>query len=138
MTSVLYDSFLDDISKGNIVETDTFYVMLVTSAYVPNKATHAKRSDVTNEATGTGYTSGGAASTVTYALNTTAGNATWSFADVAWPSSSITAAGGVIYKHRGGAATADNLVAYVDFGGIFSSISGTFTFHATSSLVLQA
>lgn len=138
MTSIVYASFLDDLSKGNVLETDTYYVMLVTSSYVPNKATHAKRSDITNESSGTGYTSGGAATTVTYALNTSSGNATWSFADVVWTSATVSAAGAVIYKHRGGAASADNLVAYIDFGGIFSSGGGTFTFHATSSLVIQS
>jgi len=60
MASLIYNSFFDDVYKGNIVpNTDTFKMMLVTATYSPNKDTHTKRSDVTNEVSGTGYTSGG-------------------------------------------------------------------------------
>ena len=39
--------------------TDVMYMLLVTSAYTPNQNTHNFRDDITNEVTGTGYTSGG-------------------------------------------------------------------------------
>lgn len=137
MASVIYDSFIDDVNKGNVLESDTFYVMLVTSSYVPNRATHTKRSDVTNEVTSSGYTAGGAASAVIYALDTSGHKTTWTFADVSWTGVTFSTAGAVIYKHRGGASSADNLVAYVDFGGTQSPSGVNFTFHATSPLTFQ-
>jgi hypothetical protein len=39
----------------------------------------------------------------------------------------ITAAGAVIYKARGGTADADELVAFIDFGGDVSSTGATFS-----------
>lgn len=137
MASLIFDSFLDDLSKGNVLETDTYYAMLVTSTYVPNKATHNRRDDVTNEVTSSGYTAGGAASAVTYALDTSGHKATWSFGDVTWNTVTFTARAAVLYKHRGGASSADELVAYVDFGADQAVAGGNFTFHATSPLTLQ-
>jgi hypothetical protein len=40
--------------------SDTIKAMLCTSAYTPDPITHAFKSSVTNEVTGTGYTAGGA------------------------------------------------------------------------------
>lgn len=66
MASLIYNSAIDDMAKGAIdFDTDTFKVLLVTSSYSPNKDTHTKRSDVTNEVSGTGYTAGGATSACT-------------------------------------------------------------------------
>jgi len=137
MASVIYDSFIDDVNKGNVVETDTFYAMLVTSSYAPNRATHTKRSAVTNEVTSTNHTAGGAATVNTYTLDTSGHKTTWAFGDVVWNTVTFTARGAVIYKHRGGASSADNLVAYVDFGADQSVAGGTFTFHTTSPLTFQ-
>ena len=44
-----------------------------------------------------------------------------------WASASISVTGAVIYKHRGGASTADNLYSYVDFGGAVVSTGAAFT-----------
>ncbi len=138
MASLIYDSFLDDVSKNNVSEADTFYLMLVTSSYSPAKGTDAKRSDVTNEIVGTGYIAGGAASAMTPALDTSGNKKTWTFASVSWAASTITnARAGVLYKHRGGASSADNLVAYVDFGGNISDVAGTFTVTFTAPLTFQ-
>lgn len=136
--SLIYDSFADDLVNGAIVPvSDTYYVMLVNGGS-PSKANDQKRSDVTNEATGTGYTAGGAASACTIAKNTGASQETLSFADVVWTiTGSMSAIGAVIYKRRGGASSADNLVAYVDFGGTVTCSNSTFTFHMTSPLVFQ-
>lgn len=65
MASLVYNSFYDDVARGNInPSVDTFRVMLVTSAYTEDKDTHLKRSSITNEVTGTGYTAGGLICTV--------------------------------------------------------------------------
>lgn len=138
MASLIYDSYFDDVNRGNIVpSTDTFRMMLVTASYTPNKGTHAKRSDVTNEVTGTGYTAGGAVTAASVSLDTTNHRSDVSFTGPSWASSTITARAGVIYKARGGAASADNLVAYVDFLSNISSSGATFQVTVTSPLRIQ-
>ena len=109
--------------------------MLVTS-YTPDKDTHDKRNDVTNEVSGTGYTAGGAASAVTVTKDTANDKVTIQFGAVSWASSTITARGCVYYKSRGGASSADELVAYADFGSDVSSSGGTFSV-AASTITLQ-
>ena len=133
MASTAYDSFNFDAMTGNVdMNTDTFYVMLVTSAYTENKATHTKRSDVTNEVTGTGYTAGGKAVVPTVTNDTTNHRLTLVFPQVTWPSSTITARKAVYYKSRGGASSADELVFVNDFGSDVTTSNGTFTLNAST------
>jgi hypothetical protein len=137
MASLIYNSCIDDTARGNIdFDTDTFKAMLVTSSYTPNKDSHEKRDDVTNEATGTGYTAGGATSTVTVTKDNANDKVTIQFGAVSWASSTVTARGCVYYKSRGGASSADELVAYNDFGSDVSSSGGTFSV-AASTITLQ-
>jgi len=128
MASLNYLSMIDDALRGQIdFDTDTFKGMLVNDTYVPDKLTHAKRSQVTGEIAGTGYTAGGFPVTVT--VNKDAGNnrVSLSFASDPLANATLTARALVIYKSRGGAATADELVSYLDFGANVSSTNGTFT-----------
>jgi len=137
MASLIYNSAVDDMARGAIdFDTDTFKVLLVTSSYTPNKDTHDRRDDVTNEVTGTGYTAGGVTSACTVTKDTANDKVTLQFASVSWASSTITARGAVIYKSRGGASSADELVAYNDFGADVSTTAGTFTI-AASTITLQ-
>jgi hypothetical protein len=137
MASLIYNSAVDDMAKGAIdFDTDTFKVLLVTSSYTPNKDTHDKRDDVTNEVSGTGYTAGGVTSACTVTKDTANDRVTLSFAAVNWASSTITARAAVIYKSRGGASSADELVCYVDFGADVSSSSATFSL-GSSVITLQ-
>ena len=137
MASLIYNSAVDDMARGAIdFDTDTFRVMLVTSSYTPNKDTHDKRDDVTNEASGTGYASGGVTSACTVTKDTANDRVTLQFASVSWASSTITARGAVIYKSRGGASSADELIAYNDFGADVSTTAGTFSI-AASTITLQ-
>jgi hypothetical protein len=133
MASSRYLSTIYDALVGNIdFDANTFKAMLVTSSYTPNFTTHDKRDDVTNEVTGTGYTAGGAASTVTVTKDTANNKVTVQFGAVSWSSSTITARGIVYYKSRGGASSADELVGYADFGSDVSSTGGTFSVAATT------
>lgn len=137
MASLIYNSFIDDVAKGSIdCDTDTFKAMLVTSAYTPDKDTHLKRSSVTNEVSGTGYTAGGVTSAVTVTKDTANDKVTIQLAAVSWSTSTITARGCVYYKSRGGASSADELVAYNDFGADVSSTGATFSI-AASTITLQ-
>lgn len=136
--SLIYDSFFGDVFAGNIdVNNDVFGCMLVTSSYTPNKGTHDKRNDVTNEVTGTGYTSGGTTCTVSGSLDTSNHRYDVTITGPSWTTSTITARAMVVYKARGGASSADELVMYVDFGTDVSSTAATFAVTVTSPLRIQ-
>lgn len=129
MASVLYNSFKRDIMNGAIdLDTDTINVMLVTSTYTPNIDTHTKRSDVTNEISGTGYTANGSplASKVV-SMDTAGDKGVFDAADLSWTTATFTARGAVLYKSRGGASSADELIGYIDFVTDRSCSNGTFT-----------
>jgi hypothetical protein len=138
MASLIYNSCLDDMARGAIdFDSDTFKCMLVTSAYTPDKDSHTKRSSVTNEVSGTGYTAGGAVVAATVTKDTGNDRLDIAFANPSWAGASITARGGVIYKSRGGASSADELVAYLDFGSDATATNGTFAVTISSPLRLQ-
>lgn len=137
MASLVYNTGLNAALTGGVdFDTDTFKVMLVTSSYTPDKDAHEDRADVTNEVTGTGYTTGGDTSAVTVTKDDANDRIDVDFADVSFTNATITAAAGVIYKSTGTAAT-DTLVAYLDFGGDVSSTNGTFTVSVTTPLRFQ-
>jgi hypothetical protein len=136
MASFVYNSALENAAKGLIdFDTDTFKMMLVTSSYSANKDTHEYRDDVTNEvANGNGYTTGGATTACTVAKDNATDRITVTFAATSWTTSTITAAAAVVYKSRGGASSADELVFYNDFGGDVSSSNATFSVGSTVML----
>lgn len=138
MASLNYLSMIEDMAKGAIdFDTDSFKLMLVNSSYSPNQVTHDRRDDVTNEVTGTGYTAGGAAATVTVTKLTGDNAVEVEIANVSWPTSTITARGAVLYKARGGASSADELVCYFDFGSDKTSTGATFTFSQTAPIIFR-
>lgn len=110
--------------------TGSFKFMLVSA--VPSEANldaWAFRSAVTNEVTGTGYTAGGVAVTVTVGAVDTVNNRvaiTISNLSPGWTTATITAVGGWLYKVVGTAAT-DDLVAFVDFGSAVVSTASDFS-----------
>lgn len=137
MADLIYNSAIDDMARGAIdFDTDTFKIMLVTSSYTPDKDTHDRRDDVTNEVTGTGYSTGGSTIACTVTKDTANDKVTLQFASTSWPSSTINARAAVVYKSRGGASSADELVFYNDFDADVSTTSGTFTV-AASTITLQ-
>lgn len=129
-----FNSALRDEAMGNInYNADAFKVMLLTATATPNKDTWTRRSDVTNEVSGTGYTAGGA--TITAAVgstDTTNDRVDISLGAATWPASTITARYAVYYKSRGGASSADELVACVDFGQDVNTIADTFSLTAST------
>lgn len=133
-TGFMFNSALRDEAVGNInYNADTFKVMLLTSTATPNKDTWTRRSDVTNEVSGTGYTSGGATlSTSVGSTDTTNDRVDISTGAATWATSTITARYAIYYKARGGASSADELVACVDFGQDVSTIADTFSLSAST------
>jgi hypothetical protein len=131
MASVIYDSFLSDVFAGNCTTASTYKAMLVTSAYTEDRGAHSKRSSVTNEVAGTGYTAGGVTLTLSASLNTTTHILTLTIPTVSWASSTITARKLIIYKSTGTAAN-DNLVACIDNGADLVSSATTMTWNAST------
>ena len=117
MASIIYNSALRDEAAGAIdFDTDSFEVMLLSSSYTPAKS-HAKRSDLTNEVTGSGYSAGGVSATITVgSTNNTDNRVDITLGGVTFSAVSVTARYAAYYKSRGGASSADELVALIDFG----------------------
>jgi len=140
MANVMYNSFKRDVLKALInCEADTIKVMLVGAGYTQNIDTHTKRSDITNEIVGAGYTAGGVAlanKSVTIDLATN--KAIFNADDVTIPNATISGAiGAVVYKSRGGAASADELICYNEFAAPASSTNGNFVINIDPIGVLQ-
>ena len=118
-------------------ETNKVKLSLHTSSYTPDQDAHDYFDDVTNEVTSANYTAGGAA-LASPAITYTAGTNVSKFDadDVTWSGASITARGAVLYKSRGGASSADELIAYIDFGADKTASGGDFriTFNAEGIL----
>lgn len=120
--------------------TGVFKMLLVSAA--PSEANldaFAVRSDITNEVPNSGsYSAGGAAVTCTVGAYDAANNrvpVTFG-SPAAFTAATIGAVGGWIYKSIGTAGT-DQLVTYVDFGGLVSSTNDTFTVTISAPLYVN-
>ena len=103
---------------------NAFKIALYTSSASLGASTTAYSG--TNEASGTGYSSGGNALTnVTPTTSST--TALTDFADTTWSSSSVTARGAVIYNSSTTGGSANRAVLVLNFGSDKSSSSGDFT-----------
>jgi hypothetical protein len=99
--------------------------LLVLDAYTPNFDTHNFYDDITNEATGTGYSAGGVTLTSTE-LTLSSGVMAYDSADPSWASSTIASAMALVAKFsRGGASSADELLFLSDFVTAVSTTNGT-------------
>lgn len=115
MASLIANSLMYDGLTGAVdIDTDTFKMMLVNSGYSASKV-HSRRNQVTNEVTGTGYTAGGQIIVPTISVSNTTNSLTIIIPQATWAGSTITARGAWVYKARGGAASADELLCYIDF-----------------------
>lgn len=131
MANVIYNSFKKNMDAGIDWDDNTastvIKVMLVTSTYAPNIDTHAFKSSVTNEVTGTNYTAGGTALTGrTVTQDNTNNLGKYDGDNAVWTNSTITARGAVIYKDTTVASTSP-LIAYIDFSTDQSSSTADFT-----------
>ena len=117
MASFVYNSFWEDLARGNVdLDTNTFRMMLVTSSYVPDKDTHAKRSSVTNEISATGYTAKGPTVTFTITQDAATDRISYTLSSASLASFTGTSRRAIYYRDRGGASSADELIACNDFG----------------------
>ena len=128
ITSAVCTSFKKELLERkhdfNVTSGHTFKIALFTSAATLGASTTAYTT--TNEVVGTGYTAGGV--TLTNIDPTSSGTTAFiDFNDATWTSSTITAAGALIYNTTtdGGSATT-NAVAVISFGGDKTSTNGDF------------
>jgi len=135
-----YGKGLLAVMTGTVdLNSDTFKIMLTTSAYTPDQDAHDFRDDVTNEVGASGsYSAGGGTITgvsVTYDAASNEIRMVWD--DLSFTSATITARTAVLYKSRGGAASADELIAYCTDSGDVSSTASTFTVDVPTTAVLK-
>ena len=78
-----------------------------------------------NEVSGTGYTAGGNLLTTTTFTHTGTGVLMWDAADLQWTTSTIANARAVLLYAD--ALAGNNGIAWINFGGDFSTTAGTFT-----------
>jgi hypothetical protein len=136
VTLNLYDIFRQKQASGNgavNVESLTVKCMIVTSGYAVNQNTHNFADDLgANEVSGTGYSAGGNTCSTPVVSLSGAGLVTVDFADpAAWTQNAAGFSNGrraIFYIDRGGAASADELIAYTDdFGADKGNVDGDFS-----------
>jgi hypothetical protein len=127
VASLIFNRAIDAAARGQIdFDSDSFAVMLVEDSYAPDKDADEFRSDVTGEASGTGYDAGGADVVVDAELDNTTDRVDVTLGGNVWDATSVTARGAVYYQKTGNAAT-DRLVCYIDFGTDVTSTNASFT-----------
>jgi hypothetical protein len=137
-----YDSYTRDQGNGSIaLGTDTFYIMLLDSGHTPDLANHDKRNDVEgDEVSGTGYTAGGQElASDSWTLDGANDRSLFDAANAEWdPVTFTNGRYAVIYKRRGGASSADELVCIIDLDANYSPSAQTFriNFNATGIFAL--
>lgn len=138
ITQAMATSFKKDILDGTFDfssgTVQVFKIALYSSAATLSAATTAYTA--TSEASGTGYTAGGA--TLTLVAATSSGTTAFiDFADATWTTASFTARGALIYMDNGGTNPA---IAVLDFGADKTSSGGNFvvqfpTADATNAII---
>jgi len=125
-TPVVYNQFKLKQHNGNAIDldNDTIKVMIVTSAYTPSQS-HAFKSDITDEVSGTNYSAGGTAiSGVTLALD---GNTVeWVHNDITWLQNASGFSNGrtfIWYKDTGVAGTSP-IIMYMQEASDFGNVTG--------------
>jgi hypothetical protein len=124
MASGWYNSGLRDVADRTIdLVADTIKIILVTSAYTPDPD-HAFASSLTNELSGTGYTSGfGGAGRKTiaskaFATDLTNNRVTFTFAGVTWTAINAGSPKYAILVKEITNDAATRLIAYLDLGTV--------------------
>ena len=133
MANVVPYSFAQELLKGShdfINDTIKLALYSAGSGAPYTVSSTIYESSVSNQVSGTGYTTGGNTLGSPVVANQT-NVATLTFAQTQWTSATFGAAFGVIYNN----SASDKLVVVLDFGGTKSCSNGTFTitFPSTSS-----
>ena len=127
VTTAMTTSFKQELLQGlHDLDGHTLKLALIKSSESGTYgAASTNYSDITgnsDEASGTGYSSGGA-TLGSVAITTSCTTALVDFADVEFTSSTISASGAMIYNSSAG----NRAIAVISFGGTVASTAGTFT-----------
>jgi hypothetical protein len=126
--SAFFNNYYEALGNGDIdYGANTFKAMLMTTTYTFDK-TDAFRADLSGEASGSGYTTGGQVlNNVTITQDDTNNRANIDFDNETFTAVTVTNVNAyVIYKDTGNTAT-DILVAYIEFTeGAQSTVDGNF------------
>lgn len=127
MASGVYGPFLRDAINNTkafaLNASDVVKWQPVTDTYTPDFNVHDEEVDITNEVTGTGYTTGGETlGSPTFTIAT--GVATFDGTDVSLSNTTLSSIEGVVLFDD--TPTGDPLLCAVDFGQTYSTSTGTF------------
>ena len=127
-TNAICNSFKKELLQGSHdfdASTDTYKLAMYTSLATLGKSTTNYITN--NEVTSSSYTAGGKA-LVNSGVKMSSSVAFTDFADVSWTGVTLSARGSLIYNTQtnGGTGTTD-AVCVLDFGGVKTATSGTFT-----------
>ena len=141
-TNAICNSFKKELLQGSHdfdASTDTYKLAMYTSLATLGKSTTNYITN--NEVTSSSYTAGGKA-LVNSGVKMSSAVAITSFANVSWTGVTLSARGSLIYNTQtnGGTGTTD-AVCVLDFGGVKTATSGTFTIQfpafTTSAAILR-
>ena len=127
ITTAMTTSFKQELLQGlHDLDGHTLKLALIKSSesgtFGAASTNFSNITDSSDEASGTGYSSGGATlGSVSIVLDGT--TATVDFADVSFTNSTISAAGAMIYN----TSASNRAIAVISFGGTVASTAGTFT-----------
>ena len=127
VTTAMTTSFKQELLQGlHDLDGHTLKLALIKSGESGTYgAASTNYSDITgnsDEASGTGYSSGGA-TLGSVAITTSGTTAFVDFADVSFSNSTISASGAMIYN----SSASNRAIAVISFGGTVASTAGTFT-----------
>lgn len=135
MASFTFNNFEVRRANGLIGDLDalSYKYIFVGPGYSPSKANDVFRSSITDElSTGGGYTAGGITVTPTIVYDSVNNRIDLNFSSVNIDPATFNVAGAVLCIIRGGAASADELVAFNDFGGTRSPNGVPFSIGAST------
>ena len=127
MANVISDVFKEELLKGNhdFDGGATYKIALFTSSKTVSVSDPTSY-NTTNQISGTNYTAGGN-TLANPAVGRTGSTSFVDFDDTSWTTATFTARFAQIYQSSGGAASGNNSVLVLDFGGNFTATAGTFT-----------
>jgi hypothetical protein len=141
ITTAVCNSFKSELLGGiHDLDTDTIKIALVKSSeagtYGAATTNYSNVTGNTDEASGTGYTTGG--NTLASPVISLDGSvAIVDFADTVWTNATISASGAVIYN----ASKSNKAISVISFGGTVTSTAGDFTIQfpaaAAATAVIQ-
>lgn len=138
IASGIYGPWLRDMGTNAkafaLNASDTIKYQTTSDAYTPNFDTHDEEADLTNEVTGTGYTTGGEAlGSPTWTI--ASGFAILDAADVSLSGTTLSNVEGFPYFDD--TLAGDPLLGLTDFGAPYSTTAGTFAVTFSASGILR-